>query len=139
MLFADRFGNLPEAAAGRDVLREEEADEVEAFRGPHFLADDHEIRCRLVSLERTLDLIVIGDRDPVEADAARRGDDVGGIAEAVLGVTGVHVEIDMPEPTRAFAGLAGESDRVPGGAGRRFCCRLAGCEGFVPEVVLDLI
>jgi hypothetical protein len=44
-----------------------------------------------VGLERTLDLIVVGDRDPVEADAASRGDDVRGIAEAILGVARVHV------------------------------------------------
>src|SRR5690606_21832851 len=84
---------LPRRRPFGDAIGQEETDDVHALRGPDLLPDDHAIGIALLHPERHIDLVVIGDADPI--DPARRSplDHRDGVAQAVVRATGVDVHV----------------------------------------------
>ena len=121
-LAADLGDRLLQRHPARDLLLDEEADDLALVGGLDLLADDHldavlgGLRARV---ERAGDLVVVGDRDRAEADVAGGREQHVDRRRAVVGVVGVHVQVDLDQlalgEPRADLGLAG-----PGrGAARR--------------------
>ncbi len=79
-LLADRRDRVGERHAARDLLLEEEADDLALVVGLHLLARDHDqvaAAGELDRLERAAEHVVVGDRDPTEPDRLGVVDEVG--------------------------------------------------------------
>jgi hypothetical protein len=94
-LLADGHDRFRDRQAGRDRPLEEDGDEV-AVGGPDLLADDDRqaVGRGLASPERTLDSIVIGDREVGQAAGRRSADDGLRRGQAVEARARVTVEVD---------------------------------------------
>ena len=99
-LAADLGDRLLERHPARDLLVDEEADDLALVGGLDLLADDHldavlgGLGARVV---RAGDLVVVGDRDRAQADVAGGGEQHVDRRRAVVGVVGVHVQVDLDQ------------------------------------------
>ena len=100
-LAPDLGDRLLQRHPARDLLLDEQADHLALLGGLHLLADDHldavRLRPRLVGAG---DLVVVGDRDRTEPAAARLRQQHLDRRRAVVGVVGVHVQIDVDQRSR---------------------------------------
>ena len=99
-LAADLGDRLLHRHPARDLLLDEEADHLALVGGLDLLGDDHldaVLGGLLAGVQGAGDLVVVGHRDRAEADVARgRQQDVHG-GRAVVGVVGVHVQVDLDQ------------------------------------------
>ena len=96
-LLADRGDRVGEGHAARDLLLQEEADDLALVVRLHLLArnDDQLAAARdLDGLERAAEDVVIGDRDATEPDRLGVVDELLRGDRAVVRPVGVHVEVD---------------------------------------------
>ena len=97
LLLADRRNRVGERHSTRDLLVEEEPDDLAVAIGLDLLAGDHDevvAACGLDRLERPREDVVVGHRDRAEALTLCMGHEGGGLDRAVVGVVRVHVEVD---------------------------------------------
>ena len=113
-LALDLRDGLLEAQTARDLLLDEQADDLALAGGLDLLADDHldgwvgtgskRLRARL---ERARDLVVVGHGDRAEALLARGRQQHLDRRGAVVGVVGVHVQVELDERTLGEPALQG--------------------------------
>ena len=121
-LLADRCDRVGEGHAARDLLLQEEADDLALVVRLHLLARNHDQVAAagdLDCLERAAEDVVIGDRDATEPDRLGVVDEFLRGNRAVVRPVGVHVEVDGdpvavgkridvgPGPSTAFARESG--------------------------------
>ena len=120
LLLADRRDGVGERHSTRDLLVQEEPDDLAVAIGLDLLAGDHDevVAARgLDRLERPREDVVVGHRDRAEALSLRMGDERRGLDRAVVRVVRVHVEVD-DDPVAVGEGLglvaSGRSAASPG-------------------------
>ena len=120
-LALDLGDRLLEAHPARDLLLDEEADHLALRRGLDLLGDDHldAVLLRLgARVERAGDLVVVGHRDRAEALLARGGEQHVDRRGAVVGVVGVHVQVDVDQLARRQPRAHLAVGRAAGAGGR---------------------
>ena len=97
-LALDLGDRLLERHPAGDLLLDEQADHLALVCGLDLLGDDHLDPVGLLArLERARNLVVVGDRDRAEAPCASLGQQYLDRRGAVVGVVGVHVQIDVDQ------------------------------------------
>jgi hypothetical protein len=127
-LALDLGDRLLERHAAWDLLLDEEADHLALVGGLDLLPDDHldpvlgGLGARLVGAG---DLVVVGHRDGAQAPLAGGGEEHVDRRDAVVGVVGVHVQVDLDErpPGEPLVDLARDPDGRPA-AGRQLAVDL---------------
>jgi len=105
-LSVDPVQGLLRVQPGLDLLGQEESDDL-AFAGLDLLAGDGQPGMQAAQLERPGGGVVVGERDPVEADFAAPRDQVGEAGLAVGRVVAVEVEVDAERQRKRRMILAG--------------------------------